>query len=101
MRASEDHVEAFGMLEIPNEEHASQSEERDGEQGRYGEPKRAQPGDHAGESKNQGDDVGAGRNRFGPGIEADAPIPRYAVRDIIAEHSGRGVIPGAWMSGDY
>ena len=47
------------------------------------------PGEQAGEQRAaSGDEVRAGGDALGPGVEADAPVPRRAVRDVVGEQRG-------------
>ena len=100
LRAGEDQVEPFRMLEVGDQEGSGRGERGGGEDGSRPEPEGARPGQPPAEDPQQGHEVRAGGDPLGPGVEAHPPVPRGLMRDVIAQQRGRrGIVPSAGVAG--
>ena len=92
LRAREDQVETLGVLEIADEKREREGEENCGQQRRRPSPEHARAVESPENDECRGDEIRAGRDRFGPHVEADRPAPRCLMRHIVGEHRRRDVV---------
>ena len=92
LRTGEEVVEALGVLEVPHEDRAGHRQRRQRDQRRLPAPQRIAPGQRAGERERQRHEVRARGDPLRPRVQAHAPIPRRAVRDVVGEHGRRRAV---------
>ncbi len=76
------------MLEIPDEKSAGDRQEGTGNDGDVEKPHPARGAQPPQRHQQHGHQVDAGGDPLGQGVEAHAPVPRHAVRDVVGEHGG-------------
>ena len=97
----EDVVKAPGMLQIPDQKARGDSQKGHRQQRRAEEPERVRPRERPEEDEQQGRQIRSGRDRLGPGVEADARVPGSAVGHVVAQDCGGGRVARPGVAGSH